>query len=188
MGVVPSVRISSIARTKVGQSLEQALRLWQRDTQILIRPQREKRGVRIAMESVRREGITTISATIRFQTPQDLARRDVREIARDGGPASCKAGKMDEVEAPAISEPFEVRRDGSQGSGLLKSDEPFQPEDRVIKIAVAGTVLEPAIGIQAAVQERGDQIAGLTELLRRQPRHLQHFEPQTHCTIPGSRR
>src|SRR5712691_5540518 len=94
---------------------------------------------------------------------------------------------MDEVEAPAVTEPSEVRSDCLRWHGFLKGDESLQPENRVVEVAVAGAVLKPAVGIQATVQERGDEIPGLTELLRRQPRDLQHFEPQTHCTIPGSR-
>jgi hypothetical protein len=37
---------------------------------------------------------------------------------------------------------------------------------------------------QLGLQEVGNEIPRLTELLRRESRHLQHFEPQTHCTIP----
>ena len=108
-------------------------------------------------------------------------------IARDVGPAACKAAQMDEVEIVAVVELPEKRRDRSGRERFVDRGQGFETEDRVVQVALPGPVLKPSVGIEPAVQKSCHQITGLTQLLGRQPRHLQHFEPQTHCTTLGSR-
>ena len=48
---------------------------------------------------------------------------------------------------------------------------------------IAGAILEAAVRMPLFEQKMLDEIARVTERLRRQPRDLQHFEPQTHDTI-----
>ena len=48
--------------------------------------------------------------------------------------------------------------------------------------AVPGAVLGAAVRVELSLQILLDLASCLVELLRREPRHLQHFELQTHCS------
>jgi hypothetical protein len=74
---------------------------------------------------------------------------------------------MNKVESFAVGEFYKEGDNGIAGERLLQRDESLESEDGVIEVAVAAAVLETAIGVEAAVQEGGDEIAGLTELLWR---------------------
>ncbi len=65
-----------------------------------------------------------------------------------------------------------------------KRQQTFEAENGVIDIADAGPVSEAAVVVHLAAQKIGDEVRLLTQQFRRQPRDLQHFEPQTHCTSP----
>ena len=94
---------------------------------------------------------------------------------------------MDEVQRRAVPEPGEI------GTGAIRVDrrpqrrEALEPEDGVVEVGEAGAVGEPAGRIVALAEEAADQISRRLQQRRRQPRDLQHFEPQTHCTSPSAR-
>jgi hypothetical protein len=71
------------------------------------------------------------------------------------------------------------------GQVSAQGNKPFESEDGVVKVANAGAVLESPIGILLSAEEIGDKVGALTQQFGRQPRDLQHFEPQTHCTSPS---
>src|SRR5712691_3523035 len=87
---------------------------------------------------------------------------------------------MDEIEAASICEPFEVGAAVRRISA--KCDAGLHAEDRVVEVAGAAAIGESAIGQELTRHELPNQIACVTEQIRRQPRDLQHFESQTHCT------
>ena len=90
---------------------------------------------------------------------------------------------MNEVEVVARAEAAQIRRERLNRRLGLKCDEAFQPEDGVIQVRIAGAILKATIRMPLFEQKMLDESARVTELLRRQPRDLQHFEPQTHDTI-----
>src|SRR5437588_8590588 len=87
---------------------------------------------------------------------------------------------MDEIEAVSICKLFEVG--ATVGRLGAECDAGLQAEDRVVQVAVAAAVGESAVGQELTCHELPNQIACVTEQIRRQPRDLQHFESQTHCT------
>src|SRR5262245_59033595 len=94
----------------------------------------------------------------------------------------CKTTEVNEIEIASITELTQKAGDGTCWNGFLNGGQTLKAEDRVVQIARAVAILKTSVGIETTVKKGGDEIARFTELLRRQPRHLQHFEPQTHCT------
>jgi hypothetical protein len=90
---------------------------------------------------------------------------------------------MDEIERRAVAEGLQVG-DRRRWRGNAQRRETLEAEDGVVKIALTGPVLKSTIGVHAALEKCTDEIARITQQRRREPRDLQHFAPQTHCTIP----
>src|SRR5581483_5461577 len=106
-----------------------------------------------------------------------------QRVLPEGGPAAGEAGQVDEVEALAGPEAGQVAADAVGGEFALEGEEPFQGEDGVVEVALPGPVAGPSVVVELVVQEAGDGFSGLLQELGRQPRDLQHFEPQTHRSI-----
>ena len=144
----------------------------------------KERSVDTPLRSRLHRRVSAVVASIVLEARQQRSRGSVAKIVRNGSPALREAGQVHQVEALAALESSQVGNDRFGGKGLLQGNEACESEDRVVEVAFAGAVLKAAVGIQGSVQESSDEIAGLTERPRREPRHLQHSEPQTHCTIP----
>ena len=95
---------------------------------------------------------------------------------------------MHEVERGRVVVALEKLPDLRGRQVAPEGDERFEAEDGVVEVAAAVAILEAAVGIQPGGEEARGQVRRVTEQRRRQPGHLQHFEPQTHCTSPESRR
>jgi len=119
-----------------------------------------------------RMGVSAIQTSMLFQVCEDLANGHGGEIARDHSPTAGKTAQMNKVKSFAVGEFYKEGSNGIAGQRFLQRDETLESKDGVIEVAVAAAVLETAIGVEAAFQEGGDEIAGLTQLLWRQSRHL----------------
>ena len=91
---------------------------------------------------------------------------------------------MHEVERLPVAETLQIRHDGFGRQFLAERDERLQTEHRVVEVACSRTVREAAVGIEMPSDEVRHEGGRFTEQLRRQPRDLQHLQPNAHCTSP----
>ena len=69
---------------------------------------------------------------------------------------------MNEIEGRSAAKALEIPARGRRRI-LAEREQPFEAEDRVIQIARAAAILESAVGVQTAAQERGNQVARFTQ-------------------------
>jgi hypothetical protein len=150
---------------------------------VLIRAGGEKRGVDGPDGRAGGLGVAAVTAPEGLEAGENRPRGQAGRIGRKPRPGAGEAGQVHEVQPVAVPEATKVRGDADSRHLGLQGDEAFDAEDGVVEVALARAILETAVRVQPPGEERRDETGGLTELLRREPRHLQHFEPQTHCTI-----
>src|SRR6185369_14603098 len=104
-------------------------------------------------------------------------------LLADRSPAAREGGEVDEVEPAAGAEGLEPGPDPVDRQLLPERDQSLEGEDGVVEVAGAGAVARAAVRVELLVEKPRDGLSGLLQEAGRQPRDLQHFEPQTHCSI-----
>ena len=181
------VRIAAFLRAQALQAGDHAAGVRNRDAEVLVGADGEEAAVGRAVFRVRGLAIAAVRRAVRFDPlAQGAGGRLVRRA--EPGPAPGEAVGMHEVQRSGI---VVAGEEGAHPLGrrlALQGDQSLEPEDGVIKVARAVAILEAAVGVEPGGKEVCGQVGRVTEQRRRQSGHLQHFEPQTHCTSPESRR
>ena len=172
-----------MAGAKRLQRIEQTSRVGQRNVEVFVDPQCEESRIGRSRRRASGLGVASVPAAKFFQPFEDGLSRGLAEFAvAYRGPATAEASQMHEVETVAIAEAPEIVGGFAKRRIAAKREEGLQPEHRVVKVAVPAAIRETAAGKLLTGEELPDQVAGVTEQIRRQPGDLQHFESQTHCT------
>src|SRR5690606_8973289 len=101
--------------------------------------------------------------------------------------ASRETAEVDEPRVLIARALSDERRDARLGGRLLEGEQALESEDRVVEVRLARAIDERDAGSELRAEEAVDELGRVTQQARRQPRHLQHFEPRTHGTSPSSR-
>ena len=95
---------------------------------------------------------------------------------------------MNEVETLAVAKRFDVTADAPGFDGLLQRRERIQTEHGVVEIALPFAIFESAVLILLRTEKTRDEFRGFrAENFRREPRDLQHFQPDAHARNETSR-
>src|SRR5438477_239893 len=93
--------------------------------------------------------------------------------------AWAAASACSAVEVLAVPEMLQIETHLLDGRILPERDQAFEGKDRVVEVALAGAVAGAAVFVELVAQKPGDGLSGFLKEVGRQPRDLQHFEPQT---------
>src|SRR5438046_2327316 len=91
-------------------------------------------------------------------------------LTRYSSPSARQTAKMNEVQALTIAGRFQVRRKPRCRKLGLQCQQPVNPENGVVKVALTIPVLEAALGILLLQKEITDEFCGFAEQFRREPR------------------
>ena len=160
------------------------LRIGEVRVEVLIGTDREEGAVRRSSGSTRLGAEAAIGRAILTETRQQAIALRTDPISLYVRPATCKAGEVHEIERRPVTEARQVSACCVEPGRPAERRQPFQPENRVIEIRLSRSIPETAAVVIPLVEECRDEVGRIRQQLRSQPRDLQHFEPQTHCTSP----
>ena len=181
------IGVAAVRRAQRGQGIGKPIGLGERDAQVLVGPEGQEGTVRGPVFRPAGRAVAAVRRAIGLEPFDERARR---RLARgtDVGPAAGEARGVHEVELGRVVVALQVAPHPCGRQGAPQCRQRLESEDGVVEVARPAAILEAAVRIQPCRKELRRQVRRVTEQRRRQPGHLQHFEPQTHCTSPGSRR
>ena len=180
------VAVPAVGGAQGGQAIEEPVGAVRRRAEVLVGAQGQEAAVRGAVAGPAGRAVAAVRRAVALHAfEQRRGRRLVR--GAEVGPAPGEAGGVHEIQVGRVVVAFEEPPYRVDRQVPPEGGQRFEAEDGVVEVARAVAILEAAVGIQPGGEEARRQVRRVTEQRRRQSGHLQHFEPQTHCTSLESR-